>query len=254
MVRRMPFYGAKPSLPDHRDHLSIVHARLELPVAPRDVDLRAQGPLVWDQGQLGSCVPHGWLRAYNHAQRRQGENLTSPSALFTYWVGRNLEGTVGYDSGLEIRDGGKAIGREGVADRFVWPYDISRFTERPADAAWRQADTHLALHYTRLRDQRFIHNALQIRLPVVMGFSVFESFEATGSDGMVPIPSTRDSIIGGHCMLIEGYRLDLDAFIVANSWSNTWGDAGYCYFPAHLFEPDRGIVFANDLWTLERVS
>lgn len=246
-------YGARPSLPDARDHHSEVHARLELPAEPADVDLRAQGPLVWDQGQLGSCVPHGWLRAYNHAQRRQAQGLVSPSALFTYWVGRSLEGTVGYDSGLYVRDGGKAIANEGVADRFAWPYDIGRFTQRPAQAAWNQADRHLALHYTRLHDFRYIHNALQAKLPVVMGFSVYESFEDTGPDGLVPIPS-REAILGGHCVLIEGYRTDLMAFVVANSWGSSWGDRGYCYFPDVLFEPDRNVVFGDDLWTLESVT
>jgi len=245
-------FGAKPSVPDHRDFK--FQLAVEAPAPPQDVDLRAQGPLIWDQDQLGSCVSHGWLRAFNHIQRRQGERLISPSALFLYWNGRNLEGTTSYDSGLEVRDGGKALSLWGTADRFAWPYDISRFRDKPPASAYSNAVGRKALQYSALLDFRYIHNALQAGHPVVMGFSVLTSFEEVGVNGLVPMPRSGDDVLGGHCVLIEGYRKADDRFIIANSWGTYWADRGYCYFPGRLMDPSLGITFGSDFWVLEKVS
>jgi C1A family cysteine protease len=248
--------GAKPSLPDHRDRLFTPPRQLvqsELPWSSA-VDLRAQGPLMWDQGSLGSCVPHGFLRAFNHAQRRQGLNLVSPSALFTYYVGRQIEGTIGYDSGLYLRDGAKAVNQAGVADRFAWPYDIRRFTERPPANAWSQGTGKQALVYERLVAVEDAYWALRAGFPVVMGFSVVGSFFDVGSDGLVPFPAAGERVEGGHCMLIEGYRPEDDRFIIANSWGRYWGYAGWCYFPRALFEWDAQIAFPDDLWVIKLVE
>jgi C1A family cysteine protease len=55
MIFKTARYGWLPDLPDHRDQL--YGAPVELAAAPpAKVDLRPQCPLVYDQGQLGSCT------------------------------------------------------------------------------------------------------------------------------------------------------------------------------------------------------
>jgi C1A family cysteine protease len=237
--------GARPSLPDHRDRLYRFAA-----VTPVSVDLREDGPVIWDQGDLGSCVPHGVLRAVNHSEKVQDLTVLSPSALFTYYVGREIEGTVDEDSGLYVRDGIKATNK-GVATRWDWPYNVDRFTEKPPQSVYDNAVDARTLEYARIVDLNAVHSALQARQPVVFGFTVYQSFEDIGSDGRMPMPSADEAPLGGHCNVIVGYRFKTDDFIVANSWSTGWGDEGFYYMPVQVFTT---LAFSEDIWVVRKVA
>jgi len=79
--------------------------------------------------------------------------------------------------------------------------------------------------------------------------SVYESFETdrVAKTGIVPVPKKGELVLGGHAMLIVGYKKIRQTlyFIVRNSWGTGWGDKGYCYIPTSFIT--RGIIF--DLWT-----
>lgn len=64
---------------------------------------------------------------------------------------------------------------------------------------------------------------------LMIGFSVYESFERTGRDGIVPQVIPGEGLLGGHAVLVVGY--DARGWIFRNSWSASWGDLGYGYFP-----------------------
>jgi C1A family cysteine protease len=218
-------------------------------VTPRNVDLRAQGPVIWDQLDVGSCVAEGTLRAVNHAQRRQGEPVLSPSSPFTYYAGRLMNGWQSQDSGLFIRDGAKAVNRYGVAPYDTWTRH-ERFDVKPAQRAWDAARNELVVAYHRVLYPEQIHVALQSGLPVVFGMTLYESFEDGGVNGRLPVPAPSEQPIGGHCMAVEGYRAGTDDFIVPNSWGTSWGDHGYCYIPAQMFDYMTGPLM-NDLWVID---
>lgn len=239
-----PPMGARPSLPDVRDRAFLDLSEPAAPPVP--VDLRAQGPLIWNQ-RWGSCVAHAMLRCVNHAQRRQREPVLSGSPLFTYYAGRQIEGMTQEDSGLYVRDGAKAVAQYGMA-----PYNTftnaHNFADRPSASVYRAALNERVVAYHRVLAPDHIHNALQAGLPVAFGMTLYESFLATGSDGLVPVPDLSESVLGGHSMTIEGY--DAGTFIVANSWGTDWGDWGYCYIPVSMFDPVTGPLF-NDLWVVD---
>ena len=246
----MPDYphglGAKPSIPDHRDLIYPMAAGLDQPV-----DLRADMPYVWDQGQLGSCVPHGVLAAVNNAEKRSGIRQVSGSALFTYYVGRDIEGTTDYDSGLYVRDGIKAANK-GVADRWAWPYDIERFTEQPPQHAYDSARHAGALTYSRvINGTAGIAAALRESLPVVIGMTVYPSIFDVDSSGIINVGINDEAPAGGHCMLIVGYIPSADRYILRNSWSTAWGDEGYGYLAVVDFLRD---AFTSDLWVVNNAS
>jgi len=244
--------GARPSIPDQRDF--IYRPTVLRPNLLMEIDLRTDGPLVWDQGELGSCVPHGVLGAVNYAEKYESNTVLSPSALFTYYVGREIEGTVDYDSGLYVRDGIKAVNSAGVATRWDWQYDISRFTEKPPAKAYQEATLERAIEYSRVTSLDMVNVALQEKLPVVFGVTVFDSFFYVGSDGMVPTPSGTERPAGGHCMLIVGWRPQDNRFIVRNSWGTGWGDEGFCYMESRYLDPYNPWAFASDFWTIKKVS
>lgn len=245
--------GWRPGLPDQRDwRHNFAGAR----VAPQ-VDLRTTGnlPDVWDQGALGSCVAHGVDAAYafdaeqfNHQDNRSG------SRLFIYYNGRALEGTTGYDSGLTITDGIKALNQYGSPPEADWPYDVGRFTQKPPAVAYTDGLKCVAVKYARV-DQtvQAMQACLTAGLPIVVGFTVYDSFPEQDGVPDVPMPGRREQVLGGHCVLVVGYttRNDRPVWIFRNSWGTSWGDGGYGYFPqAYLTSSS----LASDFWTVQQVS
>src|ERR1043166_5447739 len=97
-------FGWVPDVPDHRDHLYAASAPA-LKALPKRVDLTAQCPPVYDQGDLGSCTANAIAAALQFDQLKQGKKPFVPSRLFIYYNERVMEGTVNEDSGAMIRDG-----------------------------------------------------------------------------------------------------------------------------------------------------
>jgi C1A family cysteine protease len=105
-IRSHKRFGWIRDLPDQRDHLYAAPARV-LQNLPAAVDLRPNCPPVYDQGELGSCTGNALAGADQFDQLRQdAANPFVPSRLFIYYEERKIEGTVGSDSGAQIRESG----------------------------------------------------------------------------------------------------------------------------------------------------
>jgi C1A family cysteine protease len=158
----------------------------------------------------------------------------TPSRLDIYYGERVLEHSpVDQDTGAYGRDGFKFAQKTGVIPEADWPYDISRFADKPpADAAHRhKIGTYKAVG----RSVTALKAVLSNRQTVAFGFTVFESFESSEVDrtGIVPMPDTRlEQVLGGHEVLAVGYLRDHPQHaLVRNSWGEGWGIGGYCLFP-----------------------
>lgn len=244
-------YGWRPQLPDVRDHsLTVVH---EDPL-PSKVDLRPQCPPVVDQGQLGSCTANAIAGALGFDQIAQGLPVVPLSRLFIYYGERVMEHTVRQDAGAMIRDGIKVVAKSGAPAESTWPYDISRFTRRPSARAYLEAKAHRAVEYASPA-QTFdaMRGTLASGRPIVIGFTVYESFESASvaATGLVPMPGWREQVLGGHAVLIVGYDDMAGRWIVRNSWGTGWGDGGYFHMPYAYFT-DAGL--SSDLWVVRTIS
>ena len=147
-VHKIQHYGWIPDLPDARDHMYAAPGPTMASV-PAKLDLRAQCPAVYDQGQLGSCTGNAIAGAVQFERMKQ--KLTPnfvPSRLFIYYNERVIEGTVGSDSGAQIRDGIKGVATEGVPPETDWPYDIAKFAAKPPAKAYKEALKDKAVHAT----------------------------------------------------------------------------------------------------------
>jgi len=103
-VRSLRGYGWVPDLPDQRDRMYRAPARMA-GALPRSVDLRPGCPLVYDQGQLGSCTANAIAAALQFDQIKQGaSDVFAPSRLFIYYNERVIEHDVPMDNGAQIRE------------------------------------------------------------------------------------------------------------------------------------------------------
>lgn len=244
-------FGWKHSLPDFRDRVLPMRDALKAPAPlPPKVDLRRHASRVSDQGALGSCVGHAVAGMLEYEVRANAgpRKLYQFSELFIYLQARIVENTVNEDAGCEIRDAVKACSKVGAAQEKFWPYVIDKF-DQPAPAnAYADAAKHKVVEYRKVpQTVDDICAALAGGHPVVFGVMVYENFESdeVAKTGIVPMPSGRD--LGGHALLMVGYDRPKQRFLVRNSWSSKWGQAGHCWMPfPYIASPD----LASDLWTV----
>jgi C1A family cysteine protease len=206
---------------------------------------------LYDQGPLGSCTGQAIAKAITfNFFKQQAPTPVDPSRLFIYYNERVIGGTVNEDSGAQIRDGIKSVVKLGVCSEELWPYDITRFAERPPQAAFDQAANHQALAYNRIPCAlREMQDCLARGYPFVFGFSVYESFESdeVANTGRMSLPTQNDRVVGGHAVLCVGYDTVQQVFIVQNSWGDDWGDKGFFYMP---FDYMLNANLADDRWVV----
>lgn len=217
------------------------------------VDLRNYDTPIEDQGNLGSCTGHAVAGAIELLNNRN--NIRNEiSRLFIYYYERLLIGTVNYDSGAYIRDGIKATNRWGAPLEQLWPYNISKFKAAPSSVAVNDAAKRKVTRYERATNFNLVIDALNNGFPVIVGFLVYSSFmsQAVARTGMMPNPNTkRETLLGGHAVLIVGYDNNTQRFIVKNSWGTNWGDKGYFYMPYDVIKNPQ---MSGDFWVIKGVT
>lgn len=249
-------YGWKKDRLDHRDFRYLLPDLHLVATLPPRVDLRPNMPPVWDQGELGSCTAHAIGAAFAFEARKQATAYAAmtPSRLFLYFNERDMEGTTTDDAGAEIRDGVKSTATTGLCDETLWPYDPARFADKPTPDAYADALDHRTTTYLRVAQTLpALQSCLASGFPIAFGISVFDSFEGDGpaATGVVPMPSTSESNLGGHAILLCGYDTYTRQFTFRNSWGDGWGAAGYGYLPFdYVQNPD----LASDFWTIRQLT
>ena len=245
-------YGWRPDLPDQRDY---VYTMSHITTLPTKIDLRPLCPPVYDQGQLGSCTGNAIAGSIEYEQiKKKILKPFVPSRLFIYYNERVIENAVNQDSGAMIRDGMKAVSTQGACNETTWPYIISKFKTKPNATAFKEGLKYEAKVYSRVtQDLNSLKQCLASGDPFVFGFTVYSSFESATvtKTGIVPMPASNESVLGGHAVLCVGYDDSIQRFIVRNSWGPTWGMKGYFTMPyAYLTNNN----LANDIWVIKDVN
>lgn len=217
------------------------------------VDLRPLCTPIEDQGALGSCTGQaiaGAIELLNN-KAKQYQDI---SRLFIYYYERLLMGTVNIDSGAYIRDGIKVCYRNGASLESLWPYDIKKFKIRPNQRAITDALQRKVTRYERIANHEGCLDALNNGYPVIIGFDVYSSFESLQviQTGVMTYPNVRrERLLGGHAVLLVGYNLSRQVYIVRNSWGRNWGDQGYFYMPFNVLQDN---TMSGDFWTIKSIN
>jgi C1A family cysteine protease len=255
MTLKIAHYGWKPDLPDHRDKMfALVHRQQGLALPPK-INLKSRLPMVFDQGQLGSCTANAtcWMWQFVHGPAPNGQPW---SRMFTYVESLLAEDSYPNDAGAMIRDVIKVLNQKGVPPETDFPYDVAKFPKKPTRTAVKHAAADKVSVYSRLASRTDFRNCLAQGFPFVIGFSVYDSFESdvVAKTGIVPMPLKAEQMLGGHAVTVIGYDSSFHSrgfyYLVQNSWGAKWGDpanAGCFWIPAAYFENPN---LADDAWTV----
>lgn len=232
-------------------------------VLPPVVNLRRWCSYVEDQEDLGSCTANAWAGILEYNENKYpvaGRKYFDLSRLFIYYNEREIEGTVGEDSGAYLRDGAKAIANYGVCPEFQWPYITDRFVIKPTPECYTSAyENHIHSYYsldanTPAKTLTNLKTCIASGQPFVFGFLVYDSFmtDEMARTGIMPMPDTnREAILGGHAVMGVGYNDNEKRFLVKNSWGPNWGlkgtNAGYFTMPYEFISDPK---MSSDFWTV----
>jgi len=252
-------FGWMPSLPDFRDvQFAFQPLRSMLASLPVSVNLTSPALGVpwdptWDQQPLGSCgLQCAGADIVFALIRQQGIiDVPMPSRLFMYYNTRSLMGTINQDSGVDNRTMLKALAMYGWCDEALWPYDISRYREKPPQACYDQAANRKIAEYNSVaQDLQTMKACLAGGDPFIFGFTVYSSMQTAEVErtGVVPMPRGSDRVAGGHDVLFVGYDDSKQRFKFRNSWSAQWGENGYGWMPYGYVSPR----LSSDYWTVKK--
>ena len=270
--------GWLPDFPDLRDYTEKTGAVKEVlePTGvmkakslPPSVDLRKWCSPVEDQGNLGSCTAHAGAGILEYYERKAYGRHIEASRLFLYKVTRNLMKMKG-DTGSFLRTTMGAMTLFGVPPEEYWPYtdNESAFDREPPAFCYAFAQNFQAIQYFRHDPPEAkpaeVLNRIKTYLskghPAMFGFTVYNSIEQAEKTGMIPFPSPKEKIEGGHAIVAVGYDDKMKiknnygkiettgALLIRNSWGKVWGDQGCGWLPYEYVL--KGL--AEDFWSVTK--
>jgi C1A family cysteine protease len=263
------FFGWLKDPPDIRDYglwtgriAGLARPKLRAETGAR-ADLRRFCSPVEDQGQLGSCTANAASGMAEYFEKKSFGRYCDASRLFIYKVTRNLMKVTG-DTGAYLRSTMKALSHFGAAPEEYWPYDVKRFDAEPGAFVYAYGGNFRAMEYSRvdlaekkpaevLADLKAL---LSNNLAFIFGFMVYSSVEEASATGLIPFPSKKEKLLGGHAVMAAGYDDGLTigksrgAFLIRNSWGPGWGQSGYGWLPYDFVL--KGL--AADFWTLMKLE
>lgn len=217
-----------PSRADHRDW----RYRSSANKLRESVDLREWDSVIESQGSLGSCSGNAMTNAYELTVKRlYPDRFTELSRLFVYYNSRIIDRTTGEDVGAYLRSTLAAVRHQGICTEQLWPYDESKFAVQPPAVCYADGAQRTITSYELLTTLDDMLDALNQNKPVIIGLTVYDTFNYVDENNpVVQLPRVGDSG-GGHAMTAVGYDIAQRLILVKNSFGTGWGTGGYGWLP-----------------------
>lgn len=230
------------------------------PSLPATVDLRAWCSPIEDQRDLGSCTAQAGVGLIEFYERKAFGTHIDASRLFVYKTTRNLLGWTG-DTGAYLSTTMAAMTLFGAPPEQYWPYITTKpgpvapaapdFDMEPPAFCYAYAQNYQSLNYFRIDPPGVAPADLLLRIktylagnmPSMFGFTVYSSYQYSGTKGHFAFPCPKEKAVGGHALIAVGYddakkiknpicgAETTGALLVRNSWGIAWGDSGYGWLP-----------------------
>ena len=246
-------YGWKRPLPGRGALDLLPHVDTSGIAIKPEVDPRPKMPPALNQLELGSCTANATARCFRYDTIQDGADCGELSRLWIYYFERMLEGTLANgDCGAEGHDAFR-VAHHGIPDESLYPYDISKFEEKPPDVEPRAYTLKKPVHAVP-QNLNQIRQVLSSNQTIAYGFTVYRDFEEPWERaGEMPEPDPSEEVLGGHENLLCGYLKEFPGYLLSlNSWGTEWGVfGGYFLFPISTFlNPS----ITSDLRTIVRPS
>lgn len=221
--------GWRRDQPDVRDYT--FKARPEqIAAIPISADLRENDIPILNQGPTSSCTSHAGVGIFEWHQKAKHGTFTPASRLFLYKESRDLEGISG-DEGSTLRSTAKVMANEGLPPEAIWAFDTRILNKEPTDYVKGEALRRQVTNYYSAEGMTNLKAAIGVAgLPVMIGFTCYDSIFDVGSSGNIPLPKSGEAPAGGHAVYFVGYddthmntNGSRGAFIIHNSWGTSWG-------------------------------
>jgi hypothetical protein len=220
---------------------------------PSKFSLRDKMGSIMTQGDLGSCTAFASTKVYQYHCPS-----FNPSQLFQYQQELLMDGGTLTDDGSTVSTAFASLKKNGVCSDATWPYDISKFKQKPPAIAINEAllnrDLQDGIVGQTLNEIKSCLADPLHQNPLAVGVIIFDSLESeqTLATGIVPLPNVnKDNIIGGHCVPIFSYDDEKQLFGVMNSWGSSVGSNGEFFFPYKYILDSR---LTSDLHTMYKTS
>ena len=205
---------------------------------PSSSSLVSYCPQIGDQGEYGTCT--AWATAYYGYYIVDGLETESKNKD-TYsptWVYENIKHS--YDKnctmGSSIEDALELLRGTGNITMNDLPYSCGPTI---SNSLRKKAATNKIKDFRRLFDWGAedqikisrVKKSLAEKQPVIIGFSVNESFSKAGDLWVPEGGLTISQLFGGHAMTVVAYDDNKygGAFRLINSWGTDWGNKGYTW-------------------------
>jgi C1A family cysteine protease len=238
---------------------------------PTKIDLSPWCSPVEEQKELGSCTANAGVGMIEYFERRKSGEHIDASRLFLYKTTRKLLEWSG-DTGAYIRTTMGAMVLFGLPPEKFWPYTDKPgkgpdgFDREPPAFLYALGASYKTILYYKLdlpeHPKAQVLDSIKMHLagnfPSMFGFTVYTSLGQAKDTGMIPYPSPKEKVLGGHAVMAVGYddgiRIEnsedgsstTGALLIRNSWGEAWGKKGYGWLPYEYVL--KGL--AVDWWTI----
>jgi hypothetical protein len=205
---------------------------------PAGKDLREAWWKIGDQGATGSCV--GWgtsdgVLRWHFVKANEIAKTDNLSPRFIWMAAKETDESISRPTTFIESDGTSLKAALDIARKFgavkdsVLPFASGKLYPGDPNTFYAiAAQLKIAAYFNFFKNFNQWKTWLATSGPILAALNVDRTWDDAKSTNGVMDVFQPNTVRGGHCISIVGYRAD-GRFIVRNSWGTSWGDKGFGY-------------------------